>query len=434
MDDRDSRNRIEELIQESITNPQMDVRYAMIDALVDAVNRDEGLYVKGVRTDAVDDENWDLTITMSADDHGNRYLPVYTDWNAVFGSDKAEASFGSGEEDAAFDGDREEADHTEGRKIYLDFLLKYVLEQSDLAGIEINPNGNRCRLSRGLLWRVFEEREAKENDQDFYNRMIRRAIKFAREFYPLEKTGEDGDFTFSYLDRMHILNDMNMAVVNPAVMIAGILYRILEQTDATLEMIRWQFGDRVARLIGEHLRHLELDEEARKQQFISDLEKADTEVKILALADTLALQRRILRDSRVYPGKVWNPDDEEQRAYVRYLSGIQDSLYDLQFDDAAKYAYWELVDTFKDLFVEFFYDRENEQMYQVCTGETYMIARSNLQAVRCSDPLPENAVKVPRKYAERIERQMSIFDWDSKLSIGLQKSDNDKKQYKNRMK
>lgn len=405
MGDRDSnsRNRIEELIQESITNPQMDVRYAMIDALVDAINADEGLYVKGVRSDASDDENWDLTLTMTADDHGNRYLPVYTDWNAVFGSDKADASFGSDKADASFDGDMEEAVQTEGRKIYLDFLVKYVLEQPDLAGMEINPNGDRCRLSRGLLWRVFEKRKAKENDQDFYNRMIREALKFAREFYPLEKIGEDGDFTFSYLDRMHILNDMNMAVVNPAVMIAGILYRILEQTDATVDMIRWQFGDRVAKLVCFHLKHLELDEEARKQQFISDLEKAETEVKILTLADTLALQRRILRDSRVYEGKVWNPDDEEQREYVRYLSGIQDALYDLQFDDAAMYAYWELVDTFKDLFVEFFYDRENEQMFQVCTGETIVIARSNLQALPFSGPVPEDAVRVSRKYAERIE-------------------------------
>ena len=123
--------------------------------------------------------------------------------------------------------------------------------------MEINPDGNRCRLSRELLWKVFEKREAKEDDQEFYNKMVRKALKFAEEFYAPKGIGDDGDFSYPYLEMMHILNDMNMAVVDPAVMIAGILYHSAEQTAQASDMIRWQFGNQVADLLDVYLRHID---------------------------------------------------------------------------------------------------------------------------------------------------------------------------------
>lgn len=382
---------IEELIRKSIDDPKKDIREEMISVLVSAINEDEGLYIYG--TSSAEEEDGELTVTMTQDDQGNRFLPVYTSWKVAFGDDA-----GTQKKDGNGKGTT-----LETRQLYIDSLIKYVLEQSDLSGMEINPDGNRCRLSRGLLWKVFEKRETKGDDQEFFNRMIRKALKFAEEFYAPKGIGDDGNFSYPYLEMLHILNDMNMAVVDPAVMIAGILYHAAEQTAVTPDMIRWQFGNQVAGLLDVYLRHMDLDEEVRHRQFISDLKKVDTPVKVLALADILVRQRDIVRSSRVYSGKVWNPDDPEQLSYVRYLSDVQDAIYDLQFNDITKYAYWELVDSFKDLFVEFWFDRENLRMYQNFAGEKYVTARNNLQVQPYSGEIPKNAIKVDRKYAERIE-------------------------------
>jgi len=387
----EKRNEIEKLIQKNIADPKMDIREEMVSLLASAIDDDEGLYIQG--TSSASDDDGELTVTMTQDDQGNRFLPVCTSWKEVFGNDgKPQKKEGSSKGAAV-----------ETRKLYIDSLVKYVLEQSDLAGMEINPDGNRCRLSRELLWKVFEKREVKGDDQEFYNRMIRKALKFAEEFYAPKGIGNDGNFSYPYLEMMHALNDMNMAVVNPSVMIAGILYHAAEQTAQAPDMVRWQFGNQVADLLDVYLRHMDLDEEVRRRQFISDLKKADTPVKVLALADVLVRQRDIVRSSRAYSGKVWNPDDPEQLSYVRYLSDVQDTIYDLQFNDVTKYAYWELVDSFKDLFVEYWFDRENLRIYQNFAGEKFVIAQNCLQAQPYSNEIPKTAIKVGRKYAERIE-------------------------------
>lgn len=392
----DKRNEIEKLIQKSIANPRMDIREEMVSLLASAIDADEGLYIQGMSS--ADDEDGELTVTMTQDDQGNRFLPVYTSWKAVSGDNDVDAQKKDGSSKGA---------NVETRKLYIDSLVKYVLEQSDLSGLEINPDGNRCRLSRELLWKVFEKRESKQDDQEFSNRIIRKALKLVEEFYAPKGIGDDGNFSYPYLEMMHVLNDMNMAVVDPAVMIAGILYHVAEQTAVTPDMIRWQFGNQVADLLDVYLRHVDLDEEVRHRQFISDLKKADTPVKVLALADILVRQRDIVRSSRVYSGKVWNPDDPEQLSYVRYLSDVQDAVFDLQFNDITKYAYWELVDSFKDLFVEFWFDRGNLRMYQNFAGEKYVIARNCLQVQPYSGEIPKTAIKVSRKYAERIEDNWS---------------------------
>ena len=130
---------IEELIRKSIDDPKKDIREEMISVLVSAINEDEGLYIYG--TSSAEEEDGELTVTMTQDDQGNRFLPVYTSWKVAFGDDA-----GTQKKDGNGKGTT-----LETRQLYIDSLIKYVLEQSDLSGMEINPDGNRCRLSRGLL-------------------------------------------------------------------------------------------------------------------------------------------------------------------------------------------------------------------------------------------------------------------------------------------
>ena len=98
----------------------------------------------------------------------------------------------------------------------------------------------------------------------------------------------------------------------------------------------------------------------------------------------------------------------------------QDALYDLQFDEMTAPAYWEMVDTFKDLFVTFYYDQENQRMFQFCAdGENYVIGRDDLQAKPWKGVIPENAVVVNRKFAERIEDNWGELEGLKNQAVGL---------------
>ena len=67
-------------------------------------------------------------------------------------------------------------------------------------------------------------------------------------------------------------------------------------------------------------------------------------------------------------------------------------------------VYWEMVDLFKDVFVDFFLDEENGRIYQVCAdGQQRMYVREDAKYVDYQGEIPESAEPVHRKFAERIE-------------------------------
>ena len=73
---------IEELIRKGISDPKMDIREEMVSLLASAIDADEGLYIYG--TSSAEEENGELTVTMTQDDRGNRFLPVYTSCKVSF--------------------------------------------------------------------------------------------------------------------------------------------------------------------------------------------------------------------------------------------------------------------------------------------------------------------------------------------------------------
>ena len=123
------------------------------------------------------------------------------------------------------------------------------------------------------------------------------------------------------------------------VIAAAVLHDVIEDTEATREDLLARFGRRITDLVmdeSEDKRRnfpAELTWKTRKQETITFLEtRADTDAKMLALADKLANLRAIYRDQCIIGDKVWerfNEKDKNMHAWMyRSIAKALDELRD----------------------------------------------------------------------------------------------------------
>ena len=121
------------------------------------------------------------------------------------------------------------------------------------------------------------------------------------------------------------------------VLAAAILHDTVEDTDATIEQIREQFGERVALLVAsetEDKRPEMPPEESwkiRKSESLQMLRNAeDPGVRILWLADKLSNMRSFYRGWRIIGNKIWESfhqkDPAQQAWYYRTIDELTDEL------------------------------------------------------------------------------------------------------------
>lgn len=234
---------------------------------------------------------------------------------------------------------------------------------------------------------------------------IHEAIRFAVDHYIDAGVGFDGNFFMPPMEMLSILNNMNMAGIHPELMIAGVLYHVVEDTDATLEMITEQFGYETGELVGKHLGYLYLGWYEGNQKMVAEMKDADMMLfKVLILCDTVVKLRKLTRELHIRGEETWGRQGTSKEQLCTYFSRIQDQLCEMQFDEVAAPTYWEMVDRFKDVFISFYYDRESQRIFQVSMDmESYAMGRADLQWKPWNEKIPENAICVGRKYAERIE-------------------------------
>ncbi len=111
---------------------------------------------------------------------------------------------------------------------------------------------------------------------------------------------------------------------------AAVLHDTLEDTPTTKEELIHFFGRRVADLVAAESENKRRDRpEAetwleRKLETIRHLEKAGTEIRMIALGDKLSNIRAIYRDYQVYGDRLWekfnNPDPKAQGMYYCSLA------------------------------------------------------------------------------------------------------------------
>ena len=133
---------------------------------------------------------------------------------------------------------------------------------------------------------------------------------------------------------------------DPAVLSGAALHDVVEDTKYTVEDIRDEFGEDVARLVASESedKREDLPAEAtwrvRKQETLDHLEHAPVEVKMITLGDKLSNIRAIYRDYMTLGDKVWerfNQKDKNEHAW--YYRGVAERLGEL----SDSFAYREYV-------------------------------------------------------------------------------------------
>ena len=138
---------------------------------------------------------------------------------------------------------------------------------------------------------------------------------------------------------------------DPDMIAAAVLHDVVEDTDATLEEIRFFFNDRIADLVeaeSEDKRKNLPPQETwmiRKMETLEFLRhKADRDAKILALADKLSNMRAIHRDQSTIGDKLWERFNEKRkdkhgwmyRQVAEALSELSDTWAWREYDDLVR--------------------------------------------------------------------------------------------------
>lgn len=128
---------------------------------------------------------------------------------------------------------------------------------------------------------------------------------------------------------------------------AAVLHDTVEDTDVTVEQIRAQFGDRIAKLVDAESDQFtegvsEVDSwRGRKQAAIDRLAAASHDAKIVAMGDKLSNMRAIARDYAQIGDELWNrfhaPNGKSDHEW--HYRGLAQSLAEL----SDTFAYQEFI-------------------------------------------------------------------------------------------
>jgi len=137
---------------------------------------------------------------------------------------------------------------------------------------------------------------------------------------------------------------------DPDVLAAAVLHDVVEDTDATVDEIRFFFNDHIAKLVEAESENKRRDLPPQETWMLRKMEtldflrnKADREAKILALADKLSNMRAIHRDQKSVGDKLWERFNEKRKERHGWMyRQVADALYELK-DTIAWQEYDDLI-------------------------------------------------------------------------------------------
>lgn len=182
--------------------------------------------------------------------------------------------------------------------------------------------------------------------------LVDKAIKFAVDAHAnTERRGKGFPYVIHVLEAMEIVATITN---DPELLAAAALHDTVEDTDVTVDVIRREFGDRIAALV-----QAESDEmvagvseedswRGRKQVAINRLASASHDAKIVAMGDKLSNMRAIARDYHRDGDKLWSlfhaPGGKADHAW--HYRGLAESLSELDGTE----AYREFKEAIEDVF------------------------------------------------------------------------------------
>lgn len=165
--------------------------------------------------------------------------------------------------------------------------------------------------------------------------LLDRAIVFAVHAHAgTERRGKGFPYIVHPMEAVEIVASITS---DQELLAAAALHDVVEDTDVTVEDIRKEFGERIARIVASESDVFEagVSEEdswhARKQAAIDRLKAAPLDSKIVAMGDKLSNMRAIARDYAVKGDELWkifhakDPSDHEW-----HYRGLADSLRELE--------------------------------------------------------------------------------------------------------
>ena len=181
--------------------------------------------------------------------------------------------------------------------------------------------------------------------------LLDRAIVFAvRAHHNTERRGKGFPYIVHPMEAVEIV-----ATITPdqELLAAAALHDTVEDTDVTVEMLRKEFGERVAQIVSDESdRFIEGLSEAdswvdRKKAAIEHLRTASRDAKIVAIGDKLSNMRAIARDYDTIGDRIWQifhvTDKSLHEWHYRGLAGSLSELSDT-------FAYKEFVSLIEHVF------------------------------------------------------------------------------------
>ncbi len=183
--------------------------------------------------------------------------------------------------------------------------------------------------------------------------VLDKAIVFAvRAHANTERRGKGFPYIVHPMEAVEIVATMTK---DQELLAAAVLHDTVEDTGVTLDDIRREFGDRVAKLVEEESDVFmegvsESDSwHARKQAAIERLEKASRDAKMVAMGDKLSNARAIYRDFVQKGDELWNifhvSDVKEHEWHYR---GLAKALKELE----GTFAYTEFSELVEKIFAK----------------------------------------------------------------------------------
>lgn len=181
--------------------------------------------------------------------------------------------------------------------------------------------------------------------------LLDRAIVFAvRAHHNTERRGKGFPYIVHPMEAVEIV-----ATITPdqELLAAAALHDTVEDTDVTVEMLKQEFGERVAQIVSDESdRFIEGLSEAdswvdRKKAAIEHLHAASRDAKIVAMGDKLSNMRAIARDYDTIGDRIWQifhvTDKSLHEWHYRGLAGSLSELSDT-------FAYKEFVSLIEHVF------------------------------------------------------------------------------------
>ncbi|MBQ5656586.1 MAG: hypothetical protein IIV14_04040, partial [Bacteroidaceae bacterium] len=123
--------------------------------------------------------------------------------------------------------------------------------------------------------------------------------------------------------------------------------------------------------------------------------------------------RNMLSDYNAIGEEFWNRFNAPKHLQAWYYSNLCDGLEELQDYENTKAVYWEMMQLYKDLFVQFFVDDSKVLLYQISdSNEGYVLKKGKPQWNELSGSPSKKARLISRKEAERIEDNWAEPFWD----------------------